>query len=145
VLSQSKQLDVLFNSMLEQRQALALYNDPYYETGTELSHNPVLLSLIEEANELNETDWDIITTKVLSRGVGDCAICMNMNSCVPYRPLVLLSCSHVFHYQCIESLEKFWDLQSTNLSCSGHTCPVCRAEFHDKRVLDHRLVSRVSK
>lgn len=131
-LNESKQLDKLFDSMLEQRKALALYNDPYFDPNDAFYEDP------PKSIEINKPAWDAVVDKAISRGVGDCAICMNANCCVPYRPLILLSCSHVFHYQCIETLERFWDRQSLG----SYSCPVCRTGNYEKQVLDHRVLMR---
>ena len=46
----------------------------------------------------------------------------------PQRRLVLLSCSHVFHQQCVDNFERF----RIDDACS---CPVCRATDYAKRLL----------
>lgn len=62
-----------------------------------------------------------VLSKAKERGFGECAICMCQNvsnSCVlrnhsnyfdrsGQRLLILLSCSHIFHQQCVQNFERF--------------------------------------
>ncbi|KAL9967030.1 hypothetical protein ACROYT_G025186 [Oculina patagonica] len=79
-----------------------------------------------------ETDWDQVQFQAVNRCVTDCPICImplsdqglykkNSSS----RPIVLLSCSHVFHATCLEAFEEF------SLD-KRHVCPVCRSLYHKK-------------
>ena len=58
--------------------------------------------------------------KAEERGFEKCAICMSLNfsgisgSKVPQRPLTLLSCSHVFHAQCVQNFENFVGLNDVS-------------------------------
>jgi hypothetical protein len=91
--------------------------------------------------------WSQVHEQAVSRGHSDCAICMlpvsteisNLHeqphvqekaskvfSNVKYS--VLLSCSHVFHQQCIGNFEKFTRHEGT------YNCPVCRGHY-SKRLL----------
>lgn len=58
------------------------------------------------AAKLSRKDWEGIAAKAGEREehIGDCAICME-----PFGlgEQVLLSCSHMFHRQCLESFERF--------------------------------------
>ncbi|XP_057289444.1 RING finger protein 32-like [Hydractinia symbiolongicarpus] len=80
----------------------------------------------EENPCLNEEQWAILKKKSNSRGDSSqpCAICKdNYNQ---FRQQILLSCSHVFHRQCIASFEKY----------SGKAiCPICRRTNYEKRVI----------
>jgi hypothetical protein len=49
--------------------------------------------------------WIEAVQSARGRGLGDCAICMNGNRGI--KSLVLLSCSHVFHSQCVANFERF--------------------------------------
>ncbi len=60
---------------------------------------------LEEANKRNSHNED-------------CSICLSSLNCKS-RPLVLLSCSHLFHKTCVENLENF---------CQLKKCPICREE-----------------
>lgn len=88
--------------------------------------------------------WDIILRTALERegsGKADCAVCFNQmmigsgNSCnvidsigkqQSNSKLTILSCSHVFHSKCIESLENFNFMSSSE---AQPVCPVCRLPY----------------
>ena len=89
-------------------------------------------------------DWQEAQRRAVARGIQDCPICMqpllpSETALPPLRPekepgdkVVLLSCSHCFHAQCIQSLEKFALVERDAGGQSqeqGLRCPVCRAEY----------------
>lgn len=89
-------------------------------------------------SEPQKDDWDRIQTQVIQRGAWDCPICLTPlhspsltidrgTSRYPqHRHTVLLSCSHPFHQQCLESFETF-TAHSSRLSC-----PLCRSVYYKK-------------
>lgn len=64
--------------------------------------------------------WHEIKEKSLKLCGNECTICLS--TLFPNKNLYLLSCSHIFHTQCIESLERY-SLTGKNL------CPLCRTEY----------------
>ena len=70
---------------------------------------------------LSREQWLQVISRAKERGLGDCAICMGSNRGT--RHICLLSCSHVFHSQCMVNFEKFVTSQK------GRGCPVCRTNF----------------
>ena len=73
-------------------------------------------------------DWACIKETSRKRGDKECPICI-----VPLarsgrsKRLAWLSCSHVFHLDCIKAFEMFQDSQGMK-----RTCPVCRAEEYSR-------------
>jgi hypothetical protein len=70
-------------------------------------------------------NWEAVVGQACERGETECAICLG--------PLVapreaagvaLLSCSHIFHMQCVVSFEEFETARSGQPSC-----PICRAVY----------------
>ncbi|CAD5125729.1 DgyrCDS13938 [Dimorphilus gyrociliatus] len=85
------------------------------------------LGLIEyETNYLTEKDWEQVKGKSNEREdhKQGCPICKENFDCE--REQVLLSCSHVFHRQCLTAFERFSGKQC---------CPMCRKEKYQKRVI----------
>lgn len=87
---------------------------------------------------VSKTEWASIRkhARVAGRFEGDCAICIvplqprappraELASTPPgqsHKDPVLLSCSHVFHQNCLEALERF--------SCgTTPVCPICRSAY----------------
>ena len=66
--------------------------------------------------------WSEIRSVALKRQEKDCSICMEL---LDEEDCVLLSCSHVFHGDCIQSFERF-ALQRFK------TCPICRAQEYER-------------
>jgi hypothetical protein len=64
--------------------------------------------------------WHEIKEKGLKLCGNECTICLA--NLFPNKNLYLLSCCHIFHSQCIESLERY-SLTGKNL------CPLCRSEY----------------
>jgi len=71
--------------------------------------------------------------QVEQRGTTDCPICLTpvpgrgQGSASGRGGAVLLSCSHVFHPQCLDALERF-------SRDHGPCCPVCRARYRRRAV-----------
>eukprot|EP00898_Chlorokybus_atmophyticus_P001120 jgi/Chlat1/2008/Chrsp158S02319 len=103
-----------------------------------------------------DTIWTEAAIKAVERGAEDCPICLipldtpasghvyaanTDDSNLPqHRSIALLTCSHVFHSQCIANFEAFTKRnkgdrnvvgsQGSNSSISSHlACPVCRAAY----------------
>ena len=132
-LLESRQLDMLFDSLMghrisaldlaERRQTedmedraakLSLYNTSHLSEpvrsctggGSESDFTSEVIS------KLTEKQWVDVHDIAVARGLGECAICMvnNVDTQGNYRgarKLVLLSCSHVFHQQCMKNFELF--------------------------------------
>lgn len=64
--------------------------------------------------------WHEIKEKGLKLCGNECTICLS--TLFPNKNLYLLSCSHIFHTHCIESLERY-SLTGKNL------CPLCRTQY----------------
>ena len=73
---------------------------------------------------LSDREWLVVLTQARNRGLGECAICMAPNKGL--RNICMLSCSHIFHSQCIANFEKFISMSSTDHS---RGCPICRSNF----------------
>jgi hypothetical protein len=67
----------------------------------------------------SQLDWKIVFSKAHSLAQTECAICFNS---LKMKSNTLMSCGHVFHDKCIESLEKYDIHKSLK-------CPMCRAEY----------------
>lgn len=92
---------------------------------------------------MSETDWERVHEQAQDRFSSECPICFaNLCSIEKHssldvehnsveaknqkvRPVVLLSCSHVFHKKCLEAFEEL-SLNSSNI------CPVCRSPYYKK-------------
>ena len=73
------------------------------------------------APPLNNQDWQKIEDMSKERDENVCAICLE-----EFKNLdqVILSCSHIFHKNCLSSFEKF---------SKEKTCPICRKESYEKK------------
>jgi hypothetical protein len=58
------------------------------------------------ARSLSEAEWAASASKAKARGHGECAVCITSTASAT-RGIVLLSCSHLYHLQCLLNLEKF--------------------------------------
>jgi hypothetical protein len=106
---------------------------------------PCSESVPECAVVLTQETWDETLSLCLSRGFGDCAICMTVlggfgrlqgSSLASHRRCSLLSCTHVFHDRCISRFELLLlggSLHDNEESCPR--CPVCRQGPYQKRML----------
>jgi hypothetical protein len=87
---------------------------------------------------LTDTQW--ATAKAKSNARNDSSLpCVICKEPFAYQQQVLLSCSHVFHHACLSSFERF---------TGKKTCPLCRKEDYEKRVIHegakaHRLHSAI--
>ncbi|XP_076819559.1 RING finger protein 32-like [Clavelina lepadiformis] len=114
-------------------------------------------------NHLSDLDWREIEMRAFERGATECPICLRCFSldtklagenphCQTERKskgdfLALLSCSHVFHAECLNALEIFSlddnpvyshedmiDAAGLLSPSIGHKCPVCRS-LYSKRIV----------
>eukprot|EP00921_Rhytidocystis_pertsovi_P002916 GHVQ01004883.1.p1 GENE.GHVQ01004883.1~~GHVQ01004883.1.p1 ORF type:complete len:569 (+),score=50.88 GHVQ01004883.1:210-1916(+) len=72
---------------------------------------------------LTSNEWEWVRQQSDTRKDGDkpCAICLES---FKSREQVILSCSHVYHEECLRSFENFFQ---------GRTCPLCRRDNYYKR------------
>jgi len=75
---------------------------------------------------LSDREWQVVLTQARNRGLGECAICMAPNKGL--RNICMLSCSHIFHSQCIANFEKFIIMSGAEQS-TKRGCPICRSNF----------------
>ncbi|KAA3673886.1 uncharacterized protein DEA37_0013381, partial [Paragonimus westermani] len=77
------------------------------------------------SKSLSENEWTAVKLKCMERRdpFNRCPIC---HEDFGLRQSILLSCSHLFHKNCLESYERF---------CDTHCCPICRALDYEKRVI----------
>eukprot|EP01041_Mallomonas_annulata_P001257 gene1257-2434_t len=135
-LLESRQLDLMFENMLLERRMTSLAEElesveeeeaaavreaqrlslHMYTTGDNThthTHGPPrpppsLCDITSDDSGLpamSEADWTATLLRAVERGLGDCAICMGSIS--SFRTTSLLSCSHLFHEQCVGNLERF--------------------------------------
>lgn len=71
----------------------------------------------------DEDKWNEIRTQALKRNCSDCPICLSKFCQI--KKMVVLTCSHIFHENCLVSFEEYSAL--TNKSC-----PVCRSAYLKK-------------
>eukprot|EP00911_Craspedida_sp_UC1_P000110 UC1_evm1s87 len=91
----------------------------------ERSRHAMALATQHLARPLSEEKWTVCEQRARCRDVSDCQVCLtSCNSNGSDQPLVLLSCSHIFHSQCISSLEKY-----AGLARRDQQCPVCRSIY----------------
>lgn len=76
-----------------------------------------------ELDKPTEHEWNVLRERAVLRGETDCAICMGKLS---RKKTVLLSCSHVFHRQCLRALEDFQKGDAQHQPA----CPCCRSPYH---------------
>lgn len=78
-----------------------------------------------------EAEWRRARARAALRAERACAICMGtleeQEEQVKPRPVLLLSCSHVYHRQCLRALEAF--------AIAAPLCPCCRSPY---RAVDYR-------
>lgn len=116
-----------------------------YEVDENLNQSRNLMRQLEEKlgikAPLDNDDWEKLKLKASIRDLKECSICMvefrksiidlkfemSLAENEPSRPLVLLSCSHLFHDVCLQMFE---ELQYDKKPC----CPFCRSNYQ-KRIL----------
>ncbi|KAL3693222.1 hypothetical protein R1sor_006873 [Riccia sorocarpa] len=73
-------------------------------------------------------DWHLVVNKALERGESECPICIGelLRRGAKHKGLAWLSCSHMFHIECISTFEEF---NKSSEACSRSLCPVCRSSY----------------
>lgn len=91
----------------------------------QINHNiSISKSLMKAINvDSIEEKWNEIQTKALNRDCIDCPICLS--KFVKTKKMVILTCSHIFHEDCLLSFENY------NIS-DNKSCPVCRSSYIKK-------------
>ena len=80
----------------------------------------------QELTKITNDEWLKIKERATERKDKDCAICFNEIHCNNKKKgLFLLSCSHLFHANCLQAFERY------NIN-KAHHCPICRAEYEKK-------------
>nr|DBA25087.1 TPA: hypothetical protein GDO54_012658 [Pyxicephalus adspersus] len=92
----------------------------------------VLSQLDNSTGDISDGDWEKIQEQAVHQEISDCPICitaLNYNEdhrgLASTRPIVLLSCSHVFHHACLQAFEDF-----SVGKCP--ICPLCRSPYQKK-------------
>ncbi|XP_053484475.1 RING finger protein 32 isoform X2 [Ictalurus furcatus] len=79
---------------------------------------------------MEEEEWRKAQEKAAQRDTYDCPICLTpLRSAHSSTPVVLLSCSHLFHQSCLRASEHFCQE-------GGATCPLCRRHYVSVPVYD---------
>ncbi|CAM6108933.1 unnamed protein product [Calypogeia fissa] len=78
------------------------------------------------------TDWHNVVEKALERGDTECPICIEAlhrrGAC--QSSLAWLSCTHIFHVDCILTFEKFHTFSEDNSNFGVKPfCPICRSSY----------------
>lgn len=74
----------------------------------------------------NETDWESVQHDANRRNFKDCPICLiSLKSGRTKKDAIVLSCSHMFHDQCLSAYENFTE-------SSSPLCPICRNVYTKK-------------
>ncbi|KAG6557205.1 hypothetical protein Mapa_001132 [Marchantia paleacea] len=84
------------------------------------------------SSSLSSVDWHHVVEKALERGESECPICIGklLRRGAKHKGLAWLSCSHMFHIECISTFEKFNDDSSEpNTRAKQYLCPVCRSNY----------------
>lgn len=91
----------------------------------------------EKHRLISEEEWNNLLTKAINRNHDECSICMNKYSLknstsklengYESKPIVLLSCSHLFHSVCLETFEEL-NLDKINF------CPECRSVYKKREI-----------
>ncbi|KAB5579744.1 hypothetical protein PHYPO_G00198540 [Pangasianodon hypophthalmus] len=86
--------------------------------------------LQSSARGVEEEVWMKAQEKAVQRDTRDCPICLTpLRSAHSSAPVVLLSCSHLFHQSCLRASEDFHQE-------GGATCPLCRCHYVSVPVYD---------
>jgi hypothetical protein len=80
--------------------------------------------LKENKKEMKFTNWSMIFSEMKKRNNENCAICF---AALSNKKVNLLSCSHCFHKNCLDSFEKFDTYYEKR-------CPMCRSNYEKKEV-----------
>ena len=131
-LEESRQLDALFAVVMQQRQAQqaqrqlwggghdSLEDSPeeHYPGSFSFSGAPASCEAKRNAQHALHTEqqWQEACAQAKLRGHVECAICTETTDSAK-RGLILLSCSHLLHSQCLANMERFLaEVRSRNIS-----------------------------
>ena len=107
VMQDNRDLDLQFEQMMMERhnycanitETSSMSDDAKFDHQCEI---------YEDDGEVSRLEWHGILNRCLDRGDNvECAICMSELVKNRNRRVVLLSCSHMYHQQCIMMLEDF--------------------------------------
>ena len=150
-LRESRELDQLFDSLLQQRmllnstttatRSMGNYDSPEkdedYMYLADSKHSPR-----DRPNTLSDAEWNEILQRSRERGLGECVICMcglsyfdgDTKGGVIKRSKynVLLSCSHIFHEKCLNNFERFALSAADDATHHILCCPICRMSNYMK-------------
>jgi hypothetical protein len=111
VMQDNRDLDLAFELMMMERHN---YGGVTESNSTGIDHSAMGVrygldsDAQKESGEVSRAQWNDILGQCLKRGNNvECAICMSDIEKNRNRRVVLLSCSHMFHQQCIMMLEDF--------------------------------------
>mmetsp|Transcript_16121 Transcript_16121/g.16249 ORF Transcript_16121/g.16249 Transcript_16121/m.16249 type:complete len:446 (-) Transcript_16121:37-1374(-) len=83
-----------------------------------------LVPAAEKIETLSQREWEGIENRLDSRGEAFCPICMDGFN---RGHEVLLSCSHMFHRNCLQAFEKY-------VKAGDRMCPICRTPNYQKKI-----------
>lgn len=89
---------------------------------------------------LTESQWQTVSETHAIRNKSlpvDCSIC---HESIGVDPQVLLSCTHSFHLNCLESFEKFTCKAVSTPAKFQLCCPLCRQSRYQKRIVYDNLI-----
>lgn len=82
-----------------------------------------------------DVNWDAVVERALERSGAECPICLQALQ-LPGRegPLAWLSCSHVFHAECLGTFELYAEARAGGRGGGGgaRACPMCREGYVKK-------------
>eukprot|EP01035_Chromulina_nebulosa_P017383 gene17383-22931_t len=83
-----------------------------------------LIKAPSKCDVITKDEWDNIEISISKRFDAYCPICMSgfNQGCE-----VLLSCSHIFHQNCLQALEKY-------MKTGNKSCPICRTNDYQKKI-----------
>lgn len=75
---------------------------------------------------LTRSEWNVVEKDSMNKKYS-CDVCPICREQFKTDQQVILSCGHVFHYQCLRSFEKF-------TQASKRSCPICRKANYQKKI-----------
>ena len=121
-------------ALISQNAKIVALNDPEYMKMHKYQSKLTLAQKIglipSPPQPLNKDAWNMIEEQARKRkeGEGLCPICLEAFKGIDQ---IILSCSHMFHKNCLVSFEKL---------CKIKMCPICRKQDYDKRDTDQGFV-----
>lgn len=111
------------DALLERRRADSAAHQTPERSGVQ---TPVAASGPHLLGDTLDASWQRALDEFLAREEQTCPICMGSLAKSRQQECTLLSCTHVFHTQCIEAFERF---AASDGGASAPQCPVCRSEY----------------